>query len=124
MAHRIFINVHKIQQAYGGPEEGGWYYEKGTYLYSRETAVCVCSLALTMLWRDLVESQHEETCRIHALVEQTRQEYASHRDEWIPQEPGDDSPERVGEVFKTGVIEVSLSATMGFNFPNRPPTYA
>jgi len=124
MAHRIFINVHRVQQAYGGPEEGGWWYRKGNYLYSRETAVCVCSLPLTMLDRDLEGWNHHPTCRLLPLKLQTQEEYVGHRDEWIPQEPGDDSPERVGEVFKTGVIEVSLSATMGFNFPNRPPTYA
>jgi hypothetical protein len=29
-----FINVYEMEQAYGGPEEGGWYYPTGTPLAS------------------------------------------------------------------------------------------
>lgn len=124
MGHRTFVNVYRVQRAYGGPEQGGWWYNRGTCLSSIKTAVCSCPLFLTAFNRDVSESQHAADCGLHALVEQTRQEYAGHRDEWIPQEPGGDSPERVGEVFKTGVIKVSLSAHIGYNYPTRRPTYA
>ena len=122
MGNRIFINVHRIQHAYGGPEEGGWWYDRGTCLYSIKTAVCVCYLPLTML--NIQLHRHEDNCGLHALAAQTRQRYAGHLEEWILQEPGDCSPERPGEVFKTGVIRVSLSGHPGHNYPSRPPTYA
>ena len=124
MGHRIFINVHRVQRAYGGPEEGGWWYNRGTCLSSTKTSVCTCPLFLTAFDRDVSELQHAADCGLHATVDETRQEYAGHRDKWIPQETGDESPERVGEVFKTGVIVVSLSAHQGHNYPSRPPTYA
>ena len=54
--------------------------------------------------------RHEDNCGLHALVAQTRQRYAGHLEEWILQEPGDCSPERPGEVFKTGVIRVVICA--------------
>lgn len=28
-ASRIYVNVYELAQGYGGPEEGGWYYEAG-----------------------------------------------------------------------------------------------
>ena len=28
-ASRIYVNVYELEQGYGGPEEGGWYYEAG-----------------------------------------------------------------------------------------------
>ena len=117
MVHRKFVNVHRIQRPYGGPEEGGWWYDQDTYLYSIKTAVCVCYLPLAML--NIQLHRHEDNCGLHALVEQTRERYAGHRDEWIPQDPGNDSPERLGEV-----ITASLSPRQGHNYPSRPPKFA
>jgi hypothetical protein len=31
-----FVNIYLIDRAYGGPEEGGWYYECGQAIDSRE----------------------------------------------------------------------------------------
>ena len=27
-----YVNVYEVYRAYGGPEEGGWYYDEGTLL--------------------------------------------------------------------------------------------
>jgi hypothetical protein len=31
-----FVNVYEVDRAYGGPEEGGWYYDTGTLVLSRQ----------------------------------------------------------------------------------------
>lgn len=31
-----FVNVYEIDRIYGGPEEGGWYYDAGTVVVSRQ----------------------------------------------------------------------------------------
>ena len=33
-ASKYFVNVYRTERAYGGPEEGGWWYNKGEYLGS------------------------------------------------------------------------------------------
>ena len=32
---RLYVNVHLVEQAYGGPEEGGWWYTFGRPVESR-----------------------------------------------------------------------------------------
>ena len=39
----VYVNAYKESQAYGGPEEGGWYYHVGTVSKS-ETAECSCPI--------------------------------------------------------------------------------
>ena len=29
----LFVNVYREEQCYGGPEEGGWFYNSGEFLY-------------------------------------------------------------------------------------------
>ena len=140
MGHKILVNVYRVQRAYGGPEEGGWWYPKGTLIEADFTDICQCNLPLIVAgdydyWSsqadeegeyifDVSESQHAPDCGLHAMVDKARQLYSGHRDEWIPQEPDDDSPERVGEALKTGVIEVALSLHLIQHYPARRPTYA
>lgn len=31
-----FVNVYEVDRAYGGPEEGGWYYDTGRLITSRQ----------------------------------------------------------------------------------------
>tara|TARA_R110000765_G_scaffold236838_1_gene339663 strand:+ start:541 stop:1044 length:504 start_codon:yes stop_codon:yes gene_type:complete len=35
--HIYYVNVYQIQRAYGGPEEGGWWYDEGTPIESETT---------------------------------------------------------------------------------------
>jgi hypothetical protein len=30
---RLWVNVYHLELCYGGPEEGGWYYDRGTPVY-------------------------------------------------------------------------------------------
>ena len=33
-----YVNVYKVDQGYGGPEEGGWYYDYGVTISSVQTS--------------------------------------------------------------------------------------
>ena len=50
------ITVHEVWQSYGGPEEGGWYYQTG---YPIET-ICIFSKAQAV----------DELARLHAKYEE------------------------------------------------------
>lgn len=32
----VFVNVYEVDRVYGGPEEGGWYYDAGRLITSRQ----------------------------------------------------------------------------------------
>ena len=32
MSKKYYLNVYEVGRAYGGPEEGGWWYDHGTFL--------------------------------------------------------------------------------------------
>lgn len=32
----VFVNVYEVDRCYGGPEEGGWWYDAGTLVESAE----------------------------------------------------------------------------------------
>lgn len=34
MKKKIYVNVYLVNLAYGGPEEGGWYYDEGKPIHS------------------------------------------------------------------------------------------
>ena len=43
---RYFVNVYEIRQSYGGPEEGGWWYDQREPLQSKSTK----SLRIARKW--------------------------------------------------------------------------
>ena len=119
MGHRIFVNVHRVQRAFGGPEEGGWWYDRGNYLESIETAVCVCNLPLTML--NIQLHRHEDNCGLHALVAQTRQRYAGHLEEWILWNPAIVRPNDRGRFSRPGLLECRYPRTRATAIPDLEP---
>lgn len=34
----VFVNVYEVDRIYGGPEEGGWWYDAGTAVVSRQVS--------------------------------------------------------------------------------------
>jgi hypothetical protein len=36
MSGVTYVNVYEVDRAYGGPEEGGWYYDAGRLVTSRQ----------------------------------------------------------------------------------------
>lgn len=38
LVKETYVNVYEVDMAYGGPEEGGWYFDTGTALESHHVA--------------------------------------------------------------------------------------
>ena len=48
---QYFVNVYTVDKAYGGPEEGGWWYDEGSqgwtwHIYDNESDADVTALSL------------------------------------------------------------------------------
>ena len=55
---QLWVNAYEVEQRFGGHEEGGWFFDVGTPIYSQQ-ALCHCE-----------EYTHAETCPItHLLVD-------------------------------------------------------
>jgi len=55
---QLWVNAYEVSQRFGGHEEGGWFFDVGTPIYSQQ-ALCHCE-----------EYTHAETCPItHLLVD-------------------------------------------------------
>lgn len=140
MAHRIYINIHQVQQAFGGPEEGGWYYSVGTPLKSIQTRSCVCDLPTetSPVWEDWDTGQkfpprrylyighdaHDPGCPLIERWDRTRDKYIGVKDTYFPQADGDDSPEFLGECLSSGTIQVSIDTRPGKPYPEGRPFYS
>lgn len=48
--NRRFVNVYELSRDYGGPEEGGWYYDSGFPVLSIETTEEYAEAIADMLW--------------------------------------------------------------------------
>jgi hypothetical protein len=44
-----FVNVYELDRAYGGPEEGGWYFDAGQLILSRQVPVTAAESVRTAL---------------------------------------------------------------------------
>lgn len=46
-----YVNIYEIWQNYGGPEEGGWWYECGSPLYSVRLPYPIARIFSSMIWK-------------------------------------------------------------------------
>ena len=101
-----YLNVYKITQAYGGPQEGGWWFDVGEPLES----VCVDD-----------EAQHFQALNV------LRSRYElSHEGKYVPNDPDCLELERVrGRTSAAGGYDVEIYEEDYFAkpFPQEKPTY-
>lgn len=48
----VFVNVYEVDRIYGGPEEGGWWYNAGTVVESIEVAASEADALAAELEKD------------------------------------------------------------------------
>ena len=132
----LWVNAYREQRAYGGPEDGGWFYTAGTPLAS-ESVVCKCDLTYIeyssfdeasgcYCW--IIElpddiNHHDGNCDAWIKYNALYYEY-NHRDEYYPQQPGDDSELLRGESLSTGNIKIRVQMAEGIEYPQYRPTYS
>ena len=86
---KFFVNLYHSEQAYGGPEEGGWWFDTGVFLRcayvttSRERAL----MARDKVRRRLVDKLNEGLPEKHSVISQGVLEIQ------VDEFPGHDYPE-------------------------------
>lgn len=102
-----FVSLYKIEQQYGGPEEGGWWYDvlehKGSIPFTTRTDAEVFLEAA----RALVEKKNraEAPSRAKAMASLPDIETAYHDEGWIPQGWGDGGEWEVRIEDKSGELD-------------------
>ena len=97
----LYLNAYMVTQAYGGPEEGGWWYDCGEVIASepvRFTGPC------TMHYREFFK----EKCDI--LLKELEDDHGPHRNR----------TSAVGDGFD---LYVQVSREPGANYPDEKPYY-
>ena len=133
----LYVNVYQVERAYGGSEEGGWWYDAGTVLETKER-LCACDLPV-ITWPvsdehgregyraelDTWVANHDENeCEAYDTLNDLLEKYAGRKDEWYLQTEGDDSEPRRGESFSSGNIKVCIELDAGVPYPSVMPMYS
>jgi hypothetical protein len=79
----VFVNVYEVDRIYGGPEEGGWWYDAGRCVLSRQVAEESADLLMAEL-----ESRYPNTGKSSSVL-YSGGDYRI----WAEDEPGKDYPE-------------------------------
>jgi hypothetical protein len=116
---KVFVTVYNETQAYGGAEEGGWYYKQGEPVEGVYTLCCGIGDGL----RD-----HEDTCPAKAVSELYYGNYVQgHKEEYLRSfthrpdgvswlDSDEDAPDEYrGELATSGNYVVTIE-----NFPPEP----
>ena len=141
----VFVNIYDTGQAYGGPEEGGWFYRYGT-LKATYRSECFCPIqdVVSMDWDDdeerviyqLTETPygHRPDCPAVILYNTFKEggdkeaeflkSYVTANGTYDPNS-GEDPPEDyAGELVTGGAQEVRIQTHKGENFPQHRPFYS
>jgi len=133
---KVFVTVYSLSRAYGGPEEGGWDYERGDPVQGVYTLCCGNGFPVAPLFNsDGVRNEHDAECPALAVenayhaewVEGSKHEYL---DSFVTSNDTydingmDDAPEPyAGEVMVAGKYEVAMSLAPPEPYPSRRPHY-
>ena len=148
----VYVNAYKESQAYGGPEEGGWYYRVGAVSKS-EASECSCPIEHVVLvgkWgvfddegeyvKDELQfsmrgwpDDHEETCPSRILAESWRrpkqkpyfpESYTTANGTWSPDSMEDAPEDYRGEIVTIDPnLVVRIEVSEGEDWPQYQPHY-
>lgn len=112
-----YHNVYKTEQCYGGPEEGGWWYQRGTLLEAVPTrTVDDCNSA----WAEERKAIQERY--LAATSREYRMGNGPH-DGADPDGEGDDAYLQLGGAWGVSEIRVITSNKKGKSYPAERPHY-
>ena len=111
---QLWVNVYDVNQRFGGPEEGGWFFDEGIPVWSQQ-ALCGC--------HELAES-HDDTSPIHHLIIEARTFIGNLESGWDKQfiSRNEDEPEHRGERVY-GKQELRVETATGHAYPDVWPHY-
>ena len=137
---KVYVTVWHTEQAYGGPEEGGWYYQQGEPVEGVYTLCCMAEGVRVEFSEDEwgVSNRvddHDDTCPARGAYEGFHNAYvANHQEQYLhsfvtangtydPDGPDDAPDELVGEVATSGNYHVSFDREPPESFPKYRPHY-
>ena len=111
---QLWVNVYEVSQMFGGPEEGGWFFDVGIPAWSQQ-ALCGC--------HELAEG-HDDTCPIHHLIVEAQKFIQGLEEGWDTQfiSRDADEPEHRGERVY-GKQELRVEEATGHAYPDVWPHY-
>ena len=148
----VYVNGYKESQAYGGPEEGGWYYRVGTVSRS-EPSECTCPIEHVVLAhykniydeydefvRDELEfilrglpSDHKEACPARILAESWErpkqkpyfpESYTTANGTWSPDSMEDAPEDYAGEIVTIDPnLVIRIEVSEGEDWPKYQPRW-
>ena len=92
---KVFVTVYSETQAYGGAEEGGWYYMRGEPIDGVYTLCCGATREVVWddhesgetikdTWLESAPNNHAEDCPARGAAEKYHEQYVlGHRDEYL-----------------------------------------
>ena len=84
----LYVNEYEVQRAYGGPEEGGWWYDRGTFI------VCLGEADSPEMAEHIREAFIPQLNEVNAGLPLYVRSGANRRIIFIEDEPGADFPTR------------------------------
>ena len=125
---KVFVTVYNETQAYGGAEEGGWYYTCGEPIDGVYTLCCGATGG--------DPNNHAEDCPARGAAEKYHEKYVlGHRDEYLRSfthgpdgvswlDSDEDAPnEYRGEVATSGQNHVVIENDSPASYPTERPFY-
>tara|TARA_Y100000310_G_C20512930_1_gene729765 strand:- start:41 stop:403 length:363 start_codon:yes stop_codon:yes gene_type:complete len=115
---QFWVNAYEISQVYGGAEEGGWFFDVGTPIWSQQ-ALCHCTGEYKYM-----DSGHSVSCPITALLVEANAFVQKLDTGWdaqfISRDP--EEPEHRGERVY-GKTAVRIEESPGHAYPDEYPHY-
>jgi hypothetical protein len=112
----LYLNVYEIDRCYGGPEEGGWYYDSGDFIK------CIGRFPDTKKGRKAAEAQREAFNTEEGDPRNYKMGHGSHDGVDDNGEP-DDRYLIPGGAWGYGQIKALIENHEGISYPETRPHY-
>jgi hypothetical protein len=129
--NKIYVTVYHETRAYGGSEEGGWYYQQGEPIDGVYTLCCGSTdPSVAFAHSSLAFDNHADDCPARGAAETFYRQYVlNHTEEYLRtfthrpdglswlDSPDDTPDEYRGEVATSGTYYVSMDETPPESYP-------
>lgn len=113
----LYVNVYDVTSEYGGPEEGGWYYDAGEFLEGHPAANAQQAEAIKKRLEAQYGVQNAERQPFGTTM--LNDPEAEIPEDWEPDSQGDDE----SYVHYEGEIQVVIEDQPGHSYPTTRPRY-
>tara|TARA_R100001129_G_scaffold143259_1_gene104329 strand:- start:575 stop:976 length:402 start_codon:yes stop_codon:yes gene_type:complete len=132
----MYLNIYEVGKAYGGPEEGGWWYSTGEFIFGVklpsedaeeiEKKLRMALMDDTINFKDFFEAEGvniEDASLDCRIATQGRVDGFGDYDGRDPEGNGDDDYLIPGGVWGTVQLRAYIEASPGESYPQERPYY-